>query len=1078
MHISDLPAILDDPAAAETWLRRCGLHDTRRAHGNLLGLATHGITLDLLADMCGQLAEHLPLLPDADMALNNLERFTRATRNPLSLASLFERDREALPILLRIFSTSQHLSDVLITDSESYDLLRMTDGQPVAREPLVDELVTEVESLNDDRAVLAALRRFKRRETLRIAYGDIIHGQSLRTVTAQISHLADAILEAAVRSARRALEAKRGRPMRPDGRPARFVALAMGKLGGVELNYSSDIDLVFLYDQEGQTEGPKSQTNGEFFDRLAREIVRLLTAPTELGYAYRVDLRLRPQGETGPMVPSLESALGYYDVLGRTWERQTYVKARPAAGDLDLGHELLTQLEPWVYRSYLSLADIAGIKALKRRIEQRTIREGADARDVKTGHGGIRDIEFVIQFLQLLNGCDLPELRTGNTLEAIARLEQVGCLTHQERTLLEENYSFLRKIEHRLQIMFDLQTHLMPEAPAELRKLAIRMGYAGDGEGTALAAFDADYRQKTDLNRKILDHLLHDAFGDDAVAEPEVDLVLDPDPDPARVIEVLGRYGFREPALAYKHLMGLATEKIRFLSTRRCRHFLASIAPRLLKEIAATPDPDSTLVNLDKVSDSLGGKGVLWELFSFSAPSLRLYVELCAYSPYLSGILVSNPGMLDELMDSLVLNKLPKLDSLRRTLADLCRAAEDIDPILHSFKNTQQLGVGVRDILGKEDVRATTAALSDIAQACLEQIILSEQARLIERMGEPRQMDARPDGPDLDGADLDEAAVDPPPPAGEAAAGEPDRPCELIVLALGKFGGGELNYHSDLDLVFLYEGDGQTVHARRGRRTGETTSNQHFFSELGQRIIKTTSHLGPQGRLYEVDARLRPTGRSGLLATSLAEFARYFASGEGQLWERQALCKARVVFGSPRAAERAMGVVAQAAYGVAWRPEHAQSIRSMRARLEEASTRGNIKRGRGGMVDIEFLVQMLQLRHGGALPLVRKPHTRDALAALRQAGCLSQDDFEFLDRSYGFLRTIEARLRLMNATARDDLPEDPVELTKLARQMGLADGSALLTQCQRAREEVRARFERMVAEAAESLKVIERLIEQ
>ncbi len=829
MDIAALHRYLDHPAEAAGWLAAWQLDDVERGHGNLVRMAMSGITLDLLAAMCDQLSEQLPRLSDPDMALNNLDRFIAATRNPLSLATLFERDREALPILLQIFSTSQYLSDLLITDSESYDLVRMTEGQPIGRETLVNELGSETAALNDDAAILAALRRYKRRETLRISYGDIVRGQHLDTVARQISYLADAILEAAVGTARRALEAKRGVPRTPQGTPARFVILAMGKLGGVELNYSSDIDLIFLYDQDGNTDGQRPMSNREFFDRLARDVVRLLTEPTELGIAYRVDLRLRPEGERGPVVISLESAMHYYDVLGRTWERQAFVKARPVAGNLDLGQEFLKQLEPWIYRRYLSRADITGIKALKRRIEERTTREGADALNVKTGHGGIRDIEFVIQFLQLLNGGDLPQLRTGNTLEAIVQLENCGCLTHQERTILEENYAFLRKIEHRLQIMFDLQTHLLPRAADEMRRVAIRMGYGRDRQD-ALEAFINDYRQKTELNRKILDHLLHDAFGEDDRPEPEVDLVLDPDPPAARIAEVLGQYKFRNISEAYQNLMALGQEKIRFLSTRRCRHFLAAIAPRLLKAIAATPDPDAALVNLSKVSDSLGGKGLLWELFSVNEPSLRLYVELCAASPFLSGILTSNPGMLDELMDSLVLDKLPTLDTLEANLSELTRAAEDLDPILHSFKNVQQLRVGVRDLLGKEDVQATTAALSDIALACLRQITAAEYAKLVAKLGEPMI-------------------------AAEQDAG---RVSELVVVAMGKFGGREMNYHSDVDLIFLYEAEGATFHTRRSRRSSETTTNQHFFSELGQRIIKIANQLGPYGRLYEIDPRLRP----------------------------------------------------------------------------------------------------------------------------------------------------------------------------------------------------------------------------
>ncbi|MCE9545640.1 MAG: bifunctional [glutamate--ammonia ligase]-adenylyl-L-tyrosine phosphorylase/[glutamate--ammonia-ligase] adenylyltransferase, partial [Planctomycetia bacterium] len=997
---------------------------------------------DSSASICDQLAARLSKLSDPDMALTNLARFVVAARSPLALGSLFERDHDALRILLQIFSTSQHLSDLLVTDPDAYDLLRMTEGQPVARDALLAEIVAELSSLVDERAAMAALRRYKRRETLRISYGDIIREQPLATVTAQISHLADAITEAAVRFARRQLEIKLGVPRVAGGRPARFVLLAMGKLGGVELNYSSDIDLIALFEADGQTDGPRSKTNAEFFERLVRDVVRLLSEKTELGQTYRVDLRLRPEGSSGPVAMSIDSALRYYDVVGRTWERQAYVKARPAAGDLDLGQEFLAKLEPWIYRRYLSLADIVGIKALKRRIEQRTRQEGAEQHDVKTGHGGIRDIEFVIQFLQLLNGGDLKELRGGHTLEALGALERVGCLTSQERALLETNYIFLRKLEHRLQIMFDLQTHALPREPEEIRKLAIRMDFAdaatSGGKGTdAGEVFMADYRQKTVVNRRILDHLLHDAFGDDARTEPEVDLVLDPDPPREQIAAVLGRYGFRDLDQAYRNLMELSREKIRFLSTRRCRMFLAAIAPRLLAALGEQVDPDSTLVNLVKVSESLGGKGVLWELFSFNPPTLKLYVELCATSPYLSGLLTSNPGMIDELMDSLMLDKLSGPDELLHNVAELCRGAENPEPILHSFKNAQQLRVGVRDILGKEDIQTTMGALSDVAQALLRQITEIEYRRLAVRLGEP--------------------VVALGPRAGQI--------CELAILAMGKFGGRELNYHSDLDIVFLYEAEGGTQH-RRTSRSGQVTSNRHFFSELGQKIIKVASQLGPLGRLYQVDTRLRPTGRNGPLATSLGELARYFAEGEGQLWERLALCRARVVLGNAEVARETLAVVAQAAFDHPWQPGDVEEIIRMRQRLVESAERGDLKRAAGGIVDIEFLSQMLQLRHGHNLPSVRQPNTLDALAALAAEGCIEPEDQQFLARSYRLLRATEARLRLMHTTARDDLPDDPQELEKLARALGRPSGEALLEECHVLTRRNRELFERYCEQAA------------
>ena len=323
--------------------------------------------------------------------------------------------------------------------------------------------------------------------------------------------------------------------------------------------------------------------------------------------------------------------------------------------------------------------------------------------------------------------------------------------------------------------------------------------------------------------------------------------------------------------------------------------------------------------------------------------------------------------MIDELMDSLVLDKLPKRETLAANLEELSRGAEDLDPILHSFKNAQVLRVGVRDIFGKEDIVATCSTLADIAEVCLRQITQREYTKLSTKLGEPMI------------------------PEGEHAG----QRSEFIVLAMGKFGGCEINYHSDLDMVFLYEADGGTFHARRSRRSGETTTNQHFFSELGQRVIKAGSQLGPHGRLYEIDPRLRPTGKSGALATSLAEFQRYFAEGGGQLWERQALCKARVVFGSPRAAAVAMQSVAECAYLRPWQPEMADEIRRMRHRMEQTARPNNLKRGPGGLVDVEFIAQMLQLKHGGEHPEVRQPGTLDALAALHKIGALSHEDLEF-----------------------------------------------------------------------------------
>ena len=1056
---NDVANFLDDREFASKWLSEIGSIEHRRAHENLVRIAHAGVPMDLLTNMCKTIAREKSSISDADMALNNLERFVSSARSPLSLAALFERDAPSLPILLQIFSTSQHLSDLLINQPEIYDLLRMSEGAPVSRQILVDELLNEMAIAADDQDKAAELmRRFKQRETARIIYGDVIRSQRLDTITRQISHVADTICEAAVFAARHQLKPLFGQPRTRNGDVAKFVVLALGKLGGCELNYSSDIDLVLLYSDNGQTDGKRPISNAEYFDNLARRFIRMMTAPTEFGACYRVDLRLRPNGSQGAIVISRDAALRYYDLQGRTWERQAYVKARPVAGDLDLGHELLDTLTPWTYRRYLGQADIAGIKTLKRKIEQRAAVAGAEF-NVKTGTGGIRDVEFVIQFLQLLNGGDLESIRTGNTLEAIVRLEEVGCLTMQERTILEENYSFLRKIEHRLQIMFDMQTHTLPQNESELAKLAIRMGYdSGDESDQPLARFRQELKEKTDLNRKILDHLLHDAFPSDDETKPEVDLVLDPNPSSQLCEKTLAPYKFSNLTAAYENLCALAHETIPFLSTRRCRHFLAAIAPKLLSEISKTPDPDQTLLNLASVSDSLGGKGVLWELFSVSEPSMKLYVRLCAGSPYLASILTTNPGMIDELMDSLVRNRLPSSREIFKSLSELIESAEDIDTILHSFKHSMHLRVGVRDILNKEVIKSTTETLSDIAEACLQQVTLREYDLLVKRYGIPRLNTdyTRQSIEQLESVDAHPGQI--------VGLPNSDDSCELIILGLGKLGGREPNYHSDLDVVFLYECNGRTeVPAMlRGDDTVESTSNQHFFSELSQRIIRRLTRISGLGRLYEMDPRLRPTGQSGALAVSLEEFRRYFQDGDGQLWERLALCKARPVFGSPTARKRVMNLVKEVYETPPWQPEFSEQIYEMRKQMEKTAKPQNLKRGVGGTVDVEFAVQALQLKHVHEFGDFMIPGTLSAIAKLKELRLLDPGDADFLIESYSFLRRVESRLRLMNTTARHDLPDSELEINRLTYLMRSESSSRLVEECNSYRRRNRELLDRLL----------------
>jgi glutamate-ammonia-ligase adenylyltransferase len=635
--------LLNDPATTRNWLAGLGVRDLERAAHDLRDLARRTRKPELLAKVASQLHVLLPRCPDAGMALTNLERFVAANPQPDRMLRLLAEQDRTTEGLVQLFSTSQHFSELMIRDPWLLDWLQGGAARRV-REALIDDLWDELSAAGDEEAERLTIRRFRQREMLRIGHDDIVRGVPLEVTVLDLSNLADACVEAACRLARRAAEQRHGVPLGRDGAAARFVVLALGKLGGSELNYSSDIDLLFVYDDDGQTTGPKRVSNAEFFARMGSLLVRILADHTGLGQAYRVDLRLRPDGDQGALVRSLGATLGYYETSGRTWERQALIKCRPIAGDLALGHTFLTAIHPFVYRRYLGGAAISEIRALKRRIEQRTVSAGTAEVEVKTGRGGIRDVEFVVQFLQLLHGGQYTQVRHGNTLVAIAQLEQAGCLTREERSQMEDTYCFLRKVEHRLQIMFDRQTHQMPRDLEEQRTLAIRMGYPTvsrwEDRTDPARRFGHDYRTKTETNRRILNHLLHDAFRDEsgASADPVVDLVLDPGPAPEQIAAVLGRYPFHDRMTAYQNLMALACENSPLRSQARCRHFLAAIAPRLLRAVANTPDPDLTLTNLAKVSASLGAKAILWELFSFNPPTLRLYVELCASSRILTEI--------------------------------------------------------------------------------------------------------------------------------------------------------------------------------------------------------------------------------------------------------------------------------------------------------------------------------------------------------------------------------------------------------------------------------------------------------
>lgn len=1017
---------LDDPQITQAWLQAVGVQDVLAGQASLAALRTASSTPDVLEFFGQQLTTQLPKLPDAGSALEGFTQFVAHSRSPLALAGMMQRDLELFANLLRLIASGPLPTEILLEDPDSLELLRITKGQPIERQILVDEIGAEVGRANDPEHVGRLLRGFRRRETLRIIYGDIFQQTPLARTTEQLSFVAQAILHAALLWTGRQLRTQLPHPMIHGNLRARMAIIATGKFGGSELSFGNPLNLLFVHDPPEMANGPVAEAAEQFFQAWGTAVVELVSRSGLQGPGYNVDVQ--HLGNADRLTASVSEALRYYDTDGLPWERMALVKSSVVAGDGVLGSQYLEQLQPLLFRRVLTRTDITGLRMLKRKIERQAREAGNDRLNIRHGTGGIRDIEFVIEFLQLLNGATEPSIRVPNTLQAIEALERVGCLTMQERSTLSENYILLRRIQHQMQILCGLDCDSLPDDPAVRRQIATQLNFV-TADGSDVPAFDAALRELQDVNRRVLDHLMHDAFGDNESVAMETELVLDPEPSADLVATTFAKYGFSDPAATLDAMHQLAHETIPFLSAPRCRHFLAAIAPKLLHQLSLTPDPAAALATLVAVTDSLGGKGALWELLSTSESALRMVVRLCAASPYLAGILTSHPGMIDDLVDSLVLGRLPQMEELEKASWELCRGAEDIDPILRSFKNACHLRIGIRDILGKADITHTHAALAATAEACLRRAAEFEHQQLAERFGDP---------------------VD-----------EQGNPIQILMLGMGKLGAREPNYHSDLDVMFLYHGDGQTQRRVGGPRS--TTSNADFFAQLTKRILTRFNAQQSGQRLYELDSRIRWT-EGEQTAISLTAFLKRYRYGtpSGEFWQRLALTKARVLSGDEAAQQLARDGLRELLTTVPWSEQDAAQLRQLREQALRSASPDNLKRGIGGTMDVELIVSGLQLKHASQHPEILEPRTIAGLEKLHDAGLLAAPDAAQLIDDYRMLRTIESNLRLLNTAARHELPTDESNLAKLAYLIGDTTPAQLVQQCSNARSRNSERFEQLL----------------
>jgi len=1079
----------------------------------LLGtIASMPVPADLLKKLQLRLQVLLPQTSDRATVAARLQRFIAATRSPTSLLAFFDRDETSLETLLRLLGAGERLSDQLIADPESFDLVRASGGGDVGREILVDEIVAELDALamcgSDYYSAQTLLRSVAGRERLRIAYAEFVTGASIHRVSAQLTVLAEAIIESALHFAGSQMSLQFGWPRTPAGDPGRLSVIGLGPFGGRELGYYTPLQWMFLCDLCGPTDGHVNLPGDEFFRRLCLQVIALVrgaidgdviaqtlppvvdpqaatpmvaapdsdrdNTPSSLsgGSAdksvdgnrlvelFAVSIARCPAGNASPIVTTVTEAYRYYQLAGRTWERLLHVKSRVVAGDEALGNRFLELIAPWVYRRYLQRADWEGLQTLMRKFSRRLAEgksgeaSGVDALstlptpalgNIRFRDGGLNDIESVIGLLQVINGGDLPELRVRDTADAIQTLLASNCLTVQEAALLSDHYQLLRRFEHCFQID---QTSTADHRPAvgsvdgpvdlpfaspipvaNLAAVAWNLGYR-DATGCGrpqemLAAMDV----ACDLNRQTIARLLADADIDHQEVAPETELVLDPNPDDAVAAGLFLRHGMSNPGEAMSDLQRLAAEPVPFLSSRRCRHFLASIAPDLLNEVGKTPDPHQTLRSLADVSDSLGGKAVLWELFGASPAAMSLFVRLCACSPYLTEILIRNPGMVDELVDSLILDRLPSDAWLEASSIELCRSAADIRSVLQSFKNGSHLQIGVRDCLGKESLESTHAALASTAEAILRRTAESVLRGLAEQFGDAVTADGKP--------------------------------VEMVILALGKLGAKEPNYHSDLQALFLYTDDCQTRRRVGGHRT--TTTTAQFFGEAATRTASLINDPSSGNRLYELGTPLQigsPSDRRPAL--SMDALAAHFRRGQATLPQRLALCKARAISGNAATRSKVDELVRQWIAAGEWFPMMARQINELRAAMESSAADDNLKRAAGGTVDVELITQALQLCHAKQHPEILVPGTLDALHRITDAGLIDASDASTLQRNYRTLREVESKLRLLNTPRRHEIPADAASLDRLAFLMGQPTGERIVSLCRDVRASNRRLFNSLI----------------
>ncbi len=864
-------------------------------------------------------------------------------------------------LLAAIFGNSPFLTGIAVAEWDFLTRL-ITEGA----DPLFEEVAAATETHADRgenrAALMRRLRIAKRRVALLAAVAELAGSWSLEQQMSALSRFAEAAIGAAVRHLLHSAAANGSiapiDPEDPEGGSG-LIVLGMGKLGGRELNYSSDIDLILLYDA-ASTRGLAQDNAQSLFARLARDLIRILDERSGDGYVFRTDLRLRPDPRSTPLAMSVAAALTYYETVGQNWERAALIKARPVAGDRLAAQRFLTELQPFIWRKHLDFAAIADIHSIKRQIQayKGGARIAVEGHDIKIGRGGIREIEFFTQTQQLIWGGRLRQLRVAPTCSALRWLATTGRIDARTADTLIADYRFLRRVEHRLQMAEDAQTHRLPSGPGGIAGLAAFLGYASD------AQFVADLRAHLGSVEKHYAELFEEM---QSLSGPGNLVFTGADDDPD-TLATLARLGFADPERVAAMVRDWHHGRMRATRSQRAREILTEFVPGLLRIFGTTAHPDMALLRFDQFLSRLPAGVQLFSLFHANPGLLSLVADIMAEAPALADRLATRPALLDAVLTAEFSAPLPDRRGLAADLASLVAGARDFEDtldLLRRWADERRFQVGVQLLRGGGPGGPAGGALADIAETALATLLPAVTADFVRLHGEM--------------------------PGGAFA-----------IVAMGRLGSREMSLASDLDLILIYDAPQESA-GSTGPRPLALTS---YYARLTQRLISAIAAPTAEGRLYPVDMRLRPSGESGPIASSLAAFAQYQRESAWS-WEHMALTRARPIAGDAALCKRIEAAIAAALTAPRDPRRLVVDVAAMRRRIAENAPRPSpwdLRNRRGGLIDLEFTVQYLMLREAARAPQVLRRDAATALAALGSAGALPPQGVRELSEALALLR--------------------------------------------------------------------------